>query len=301
MSSIKAPASFILLCAIWGSTWLVIKEGYGNLGPFNAASIRFFIAGFIMTSLVPLLGARWPRGKEWLLVFWVAATLFTIDYGLIYWGEESLDSGLTAVVFSVLPILTAIGAHLYLPAERLTARKLAGTCLATLGVAALFGDSLHLDSSLAIHLLALLVAAVFATLASLASKRHGHALHPAALNAPAMLIGAVLLAATSLAIGDGYRLPAAGATWGAIFYLAIAGSVVTFLIYFWLLKTWSATSLSFIAIFTPAIALLLGFLVRHERPSGWSALGMTLILAGVLLAVTKSRAVAATFSPARNH
>lgn len=285
--SIKAPASFVLLCAIWGSTWLVIKEGYGGLGPFNAASIRFLIAGTLTVPLVPIMGTRWPQKKEWLLVLWVGATLFTADYGLIYWGEQSLDSGITAVLFSVLPILTAVGAHLYLAAERLTARKLSGTLAAMLGVAALFGDSLRLNSSLAIPMLAILASAIFAALASLAIKKHGRALHPAALNAPSMLVGGVLLAGTSLAVGDGYRLPTAGATWGAIVYLAIVGSVVTFLIYFWLLKTWSATSASFIAVFTPAFALLLGFLVRHERPTGWSALGLVLVLAGVLLAVTK--------------
>ncbi|MGD0815878.1 MAG: EamA family transporter [Verrucomicrobiota bacterium] len=287
--SIKATASFVLLCAIWGSTWLVIKESYGGLGPFNAASIRFLIAGALTVPLVPLSGARWPQGKEWLLALWVGATLFTVEYGLIYWGEQWLDSGITAVTFSVLPILTAVGAHFYLPAERLTPRKLAGTLAAMLGVAALFGGTLRLDSSLAMPMLAILVSAVFAALASLATKKHGRALHPAALNAASMLVGGVLLAAASLAVGDGYRLPAAAATWAAIGYLAIAGSVVTFLIFFWLLKIWSATSLSFIAVFTPALALLLGFVLRHERPSGWSALGAALILGGVLLAVTNGQ------------
>jgi drug/metabolite transporter (DMT)-like permease len=298
--SIKALVSFILLCVIWGSTWLVIKEGYGGLGPFNSASIRFLIAGTLSVPLVPLVGARWPQKKEWLLALWVGATLFTADYGLIYWGEQSLDSGVTAVLFSVLPIVTAIGAHLYLPAERLNSRKLAGTLVAMLGVAALFGDSLRLNSSLAIPMLAILASAVFAVLASLAAKKHGSALHPAALNAPSMLVGGVLLAGTSLAVGDGYRLPTAGATWGAIAYLAVAGSVVSFLIYFWLLKKWSATSLSFIAIFTPALALFLGFLVRRERPTGWSALGVVFVLAGVLLALTRGGAATRNSTPARN-
>jgi drug/metabolite transporter (DMT)-like permease len=276
----------------------VIKEGYGGLGPFNAVSIRFLLAGMITVPLVPLLGARWPKGKEWLLVFWVGATLFTAGYGLIYWGEQSLDSGLTAVLFSVLPLLTALGAHVYLPAESLTVRKLAGTILAMLGVAALFSDSLRLDSSLTKSILAILLSAVFSSLSSLAIKKHGSALHPAALNAPSMLVGGVLLAVISLAVGDGYRLPAAGTTWAAIGYLAVAGSVVTFLIYFQLLKTWSATGASFIAIFTPVIALFLGFVVRHERPTRSGALGIVLILAGVLLAVTKSNGAAKALTPA---
>jgi drug/metabolite transporter (DMT)-like permease len=77
-------------------------------------------------------------------------------------------------------------------------------------------------------------------------------------------------------------------TWGAIAYLAIAGSVVTFPAYFALLRTWSVTSLSFISVFTPAIALFLGFALLDERPTLWTALGALLILAGVALALTKA-------------
>jgi len=285
--SIKAPVLFVLLLAIWGSTWLVVKEGYGGLGPFNAASIRFLIAGTLSALLVPIMGVRWPQKKEWRLVLWVGATLFAACFGLTYWGEQSLDSGVTAVLFSVVPILTAVGAHLYVPAEPLTARKLSGALAAMLGVAVLFGHSLRLNSSLAMPMLTILAGAIFAALGSLATKKHGCTLHPAALNGPSMLVGGVLLAGMSLAVGDGYRLPTAGATWGAIVYLAIAGSVVAFLIYFWLLKKWSATSASFVFLLTPALALLLGVLVRHEHPTGWSALGVVLILAGVLLAVSK--------------
>ena len=78
-------------------------------------------------------------------------------------------------------------------------------------------------------------------------------------------------------------------TWGAIAYLAIAGSVVTFLVYFSLLKTWSVTSLSFISVFTPAIALALGFVFLDERPTLWTAVGAGLILSGVVLALPKTR------------
>ena len=91
----------------------------------------------------------------------------------------------------------------------------------------------------------------------------------------------------SIASDDGFLLPRDTATWGAIGYLAVAGSVVTFLIYFSLLKTWSVTSLSFISVFTPAVALLLGFLFLDERLSTITAIGAAFILAGVTLALTE--------------
>ena len=283
-------ALYALLCVIWGSTWLVIKVGYGGLGPFNVAAVRFFLAGALLAPLVPLLGARWPAGRaEWSLVLFIGVVLFAADYGLIYWAEQSLESGLTAILFATLPLITIGVAHVALPGDRITPRKLAGTLLAFLGVIGLFADHLRLDVTKTGPMLAVIASAICAAFASVASKRYGTALHPAALNAPAMLVGAVALAAASLIAGDGFRLPADGATWGAVAYLAIAGSVVTFLIYFSLLKTWSVTSLSFISVFTPAIALFLGFVFLDERPTLWTAAGAALILAGVALALSRAR------------
>jgi drug/metabolite transporter (DMT)-like permease len=282
-------AMYALLCVIWGSTWLVIKVGYGGLGPFNVASLRFFIAGLVFVPLVRVFRARWPRGaSEWLLVVFVGLVLFWLDFGLIYWGEQFLDSGLTAILFATLPLITIVIAHLYLPGDRITPRKLVGTLLAFFGVVALFGDNVRIDPSKAVPMLGIVASAVCASAAGVAGKRHGSALHPTALNAPAMLVGAVALLATSVLANDGFRLPVDAPTWGAIAYLALAGSVVTFLAYFTLLKTWSVTSLSFISVFTPAIALLLGFVFLNERPTLLAGVGAVLILVGVITAVSKS-------------
>jgi drug/metabolite transporter (DMT)-like permease len=282
-------ALYALLCLIWGSTWLVIKIGYGGLGPFNVAALRFLVAGAVLAVVMPVLGARWPRARsEWLLILWVGVVLFAGDYGLIYWGEQFLDSGLTAILFATLPLITVAFAHIYVPGDRITPRKLAGTLLAFLGVVALFSESVRLDVSRLRPMAAIIIAAVFAAAAGVATKRHGSAMHAAALNAPAMLVGGVVLGAIALATGEGLRLPADANTWAAIAYLAIAGSVIAFLVYFSLLKTWSVTSLSFISVFMPVIALALGFVFLDERPTLWTAVGAVLILAGVALALTTS-------------
>ena len=286
-------ALYTLLCVIWGSTWLVIKVGYGGLGPFNVAAIRFFIAGVLCAAIVPLVGARWPRGRtEWLLAVFVGVVLFGADYGLIYWSEQFIDSGLTAILFATLPLITILVAHVYLPGEPITSRKLAGTLLAFLGAVALFGDQTRLDSEQAIPMAAIVVAAFCAAVAGVATKRHGSALHPASLNAAAMLVGAAALTAASMGTGDGLQVPHDAQTVAAIGYLAVAGSVVSFLAYFSLLKTWSVTSLSFISVFTPAIALVLGFVFLDERPTPLTAAGGALVLAGVTLALTKGRQAA---------
>jgi drug/metabolite transporter (DMT)-like permease len=282
-------ALYVLLCVIWGSTWLVIKIGYGDLGPFNVAALRFVVAGMVLAVIIPLLRARWPRSRnEWLLIIWVGIVLFGADYGLIYWGEQFLDSGLTAILFATLPLITVALAHLYVPGDHITPRKLGGTLVAFLGVVALFGENLQFDLTRLGPMAAIIVAAVCAAGAGVASKRYGSGLHAAALNAPAMLVGGIVLAIAAIGSGEELRVPTDATTWAAIVYLAIAGSVVTFLIYFSLLKTWTVTSLSFISVFTPVIALALGFVFLDERPTLWTAMGAVLILTGVALALTRS-------------
>jgi drug/metabolite transporter (DMT)-like permease len=280
-------ALYVMLCLIWGSTWLVIKVGYGGLGPFNVAALRFLIASIVLAPIVPLFRASWPSTRtEWTLVVWVGLVLFAADYGLIYWGEQFLDSGLTSILFALLPLVTIGFAHLYVPGDRISGRKLAGSVVAFGGIVALFGDRVRLDPAGLGPMLAIVTSTVCAAAAGVATKRHGGNLHPASLNAPAMLIGAAALGAASLAAGDGLALPLDAPTWSAIVYLAIAGSVITFLGYFTLLKSWSVTSLSFISVFTPAIALFLGFVFLDERPTISSGAGAAMILGGVALALS---------------
>ena len=283
-------ALYALLCFIWGSTWLVIKIGYGGLGPFNVAAIRFFVAGVLCAAIVPLVGARWPRGRiEWLLAVFVGVVLFGADYGLIYWSEQFIDSGLTAILFATLPLITILVAQLYLPGEPITMRKLwrnaarVSRCGGALrrphpsrpGTGDPDGGDRR-RGSLCRHCQRCDQAARFGAAPGVA-QRAGHARGRGGADG-------------GVDRDRGWSaLPHDVPTMAAIGYLAVAGSVVSFLAYFSLLKTWSVTSLSFISVFTPAIALVLGFVFLDERPTPLTAVGGALVLAGVTLALTKGR------------
>jgi len=180
-------------------------------------------------------------------------------------------------------------ARAYLPGDRITTGKLASSLLALVGTVALFADRLQLDSGAVGPMLGVLGATLCAAVASVVSKRDAHDIPSATLNATSMLIGAALLLAVSVATGDGIRLPADAGTWAAVGYLSLVGSVLAFLIYFALLKTWSVMSLSFISVFTPVIALLLGFVFLHEPLTLWKVGGAALILVAVVLANRQPR------------
>lgn len=277
-------ARYALLCVIWGSTWMVIKVGYGGLGPFNVAGLRFVVAGVLMAVVAQATRARWPRGRpEWTAVMVVGLLMFAGDYGLIYWAEQYIASGLTAVLFATLPLMTLFIARAYIPGERITTGKLGSSVLALVGTVALFADQLRVDSAAIRPMLAVLGATLCAAVASVVSKRDAHDIPSATLTATSMLVGAAVLLLAALAHGEGLRVPADAGTWAAVAYLSLVGSVLAFLIYFSLLKTWSVMSLSFISVFTPVIALLLGFVFLHEPLTLWRVAGTLLILVAVLL------------------
>src|SRR5689334_20404187 len=169
--------------------------------------------------------------------------MFAGDYGFIYWAEQSIESGLTAVLFATLPLMTLAVGRVYLPGERVTTKKLASSVLAVVGTIALFADRLRFDAAALRGMLAVLAAVLCAAIASVVSKRDAHDIPSATLNATSMLAGAAILLAVSLATGDGIRLPADAGTWAAVAYLSLVGSVLAFLIYFSLMKTWSVMSL----------------------------------------------------------
>ena len=277
-------ARYALLCVIWGSTWMVIKIGYGDLGPFNVAGLRFLVAGALMAAVARATRARWPRGRlEWTAVMVVGLLMFAGDYGLIYWAEQYIASGLTAVLFATLPLMTLFVARAYIPGERITTGKLGSSVLALVGTVALFADQLRVDTEAIRPMLAVLGATLCAAVASVVSKRDAHDIPSATLNATSMLVGAAVLLLAALAHGEGLRVPTDAGTWAAVAYLALVGSVLAFLIYFSLLKTWSVMSLSFISVFTPVIALLLGFAFLGEPLTLWRAAGTLLILVAVLV------------------
>ena len=277
-------ARYALLCLIWGSTWMVIKIGYGDLGPFNVAGLRFVVAGALMAAVAQATRARWPRGRpEWTAVMVVGLLMFAGDYGLIYWAEQYIASGLTAVLFATLPLMTLFIARAYIPGERVTTGKLGSSVLALVGTVALFADQLRVDTEAIRPMLAVLGATLCAAVASVVSKRDAHDIPSATLNATSMLVGAAVLLLVALARGEGFRVPTDAGTWAAVAYLSLVGSVLAFLIYFSLLKSWSVMSLSFISVFTPVIALLLGFAFLHEPLTVWRVAGTLLILVAVLL------------------
>lgn len=283
-------SAFAMLCVIWGSTWLAIRIGLNGAPPFLGASLRFVLASLTLGLLALAFRSAWPANRtEWGLVGFVGVVLFTIDYGLIYWGENNgVESGLSAILFATFVLQTALLANAFLREERLTIQKLAGIVLGFSGIVLIFRGQIGtagLDK--AFPMLAIVLSATCAAAATIALKRWGHGTDPVTFNAAAMAVGALGLTAVSLVAAEPWQVPSWPEGIGAILYLALAGSVITFVTWQWLLKTSEATSLSFVALITPITAVLLGATVGRETFDLIDLAGAAIVLGGIYVYISR--------------
>jgi len=282
-----------MLCLIWGSTWLAIKIGLEGAPPFLAASLRFLLASATLFGAVIVTRSALPRTRvEWGLVAFVGIVLFTTDYGLIYWGQNNgVESGLSAILFATMPLQTALVAHGLLSEERLTLQKIAGIVIGFAGLLVVFRGQLALAGpSEFLPMLAVVAAASCGAVTTVAMKRWGHDTNPFSFNAFAMGVGGTALAGLSLGASETWAVPSWPQGIVAILYLALAGSVVTFVTFLWLLKTTQATAMSYIALIIPIVAVFLGVSVGSEVLDPLAIVGAAMTLFGIYVSVSKRAA-----------
>ena len=283
---------WLFLSLVWGSTWLFIMLGLEDLPPFSFAAIRFLIA------LVPLwliLGARrlpLPRSRrEWAMIGLTGVLLFTVDYGLIFWGERHLTSGLTAVLFSTVPLFGLLFAHATLASERLTPRKLLGVLLGIAGVVVIFAHQLHQEDPLApVAAIAITVAAASAALSNTLVKAHLVHLDPLVVTAGQMALGVVPLLALGLATeGNPAEFdwtPLAALSLG---YLAMVGSTLSFLLFYRLVRLVEVTKVQLLILIKTLVAVALGWIVLGESVGLRGFLGVGTVLGGLVLCFSAPR------------
>ena len=286
----KARAVFLLLCLIWGSTWLFIKLGLRDLPPLSFAATRFLLATLILSAIVAARRASLPHGRaEWALIAKTGVLAFALNYGLLFWGEQHISSGLAALIQATIPVFGMLLAHPYLPGERLNARRLSGALLGVVGVGVIFSSQLGAEGGMAVWgSAAVLAGAVFVAYANVLVKARGARLEPSVLAAGQMACGLVPLAAAGLLFeGNPLNLRWTGLAVLCLLYLTLVGSVAAFLLFYWLVRHVDVTKTMLIALVTPLAAVLLGVLALGEEVTWRTVAGGALIMSGIGLVVLR--------------
>lgn len=276
------------LCLIWGSTWLAIKVGLQDLPPITFAGIRFAIAGVLLVGIIAVMRLRLPATPaDWRLLAWTGFLNITANYALVFWGEQYLASGLAALLNATIPLFGLPLAHRYVAGERLTPAKIAGVLLGVAGVAVVCSAELGGNGAHAFWAsIAIIVASLAGAQGSVLVKARGGHIEPAMLAGVQMVTGCLpLLAVGILFEGNPLRYHWTMRAVLALAYLAVVGSVVAFLVYYWLIRHTEVTRVLLIPLVTPLIAVLLGVGLLGESIGWGTALGGSAILSGVGLVV----------------
>ncbi|HKV37065.1 MAG TPA: EamA family transporter [Pyrinomonadaceae bacterium] len=280
----KARLVWLILCVIWGSTWLFIKLGLENLPPITFAGIRFVIACLILFLLIRVRGISLPANRrDWGLLALTGVLSFSLNYGLVFWGEQYISSGLAAVLQATLPAFGLVIAHVHLPSERMTWSKIFGVVLGFAGVAVVFSNQLAIAGGKALAgCVALVLSALFAAYSNVLVKAHGRKLEPAILAGGQMFFGLIPLLLIGIPLeGNPFRFHWTPMAVMALLYLAVVGSVIAFLLYYWLVLNMDVTKTMLISLVTPVVAVVLGMVVLGEDLSWRTVAGGIMIMVGV--------------------
>lgn len=281
------------LCLIWGTTWIAIKIGLDDLPPITFATVRFLLATVILYFVLRIQKIPLPKtSREWRLLFLTGTLQFAINYSLVFWAEQHITSGLASVLQANISVFGLVFAWIYLPTERITARKIIAVCLGVAGVAVIFIDQLRVQSVAALlGSIGVVVSAYAAAQSSILVKAKGGSMHPAAMLFGQMLCGLPPLIAYSLIVeGNPFAIHWTGKAVATVIYLTILGTIAAFWLFYWLLSKVESTIPMMISVVTPLIAVLVGWIVLDETLPAQTAVGGALIMSSIALIVFGSRA-----------
>jgi drug/metabolite transporter (DMT)-like permease len=300
----KTLLAFAIIYVVWGSTFLAIRIGVREVPPLLLAGMRFFAAGIVLYGWMRATGTASPTRGEWVSTTLLAVLIFLVDYGLVFWAEQRVPSGITAVMLATIPVFTALAEILILRTQRLTLRLGIALVVGLAGVAVLvsrsvsFGDA-PIESSGA---LALVVGAISWSLASVLSRKLSLPQSRVMSSGAQMLVGGVLLILASAMFGEfrGFHAQDVSArAWLALLYLIVAGSIVAFTAYVWLIHHESPTKVGTYAYVNPVIAVVLGYFLGGEALGARTILGTFLVLVSVVVITTTPKKEAKIEVPIR--
>lgn len=283
--------AFSIIYFVWGSTFLAIRVGVHEVPPFLFAAMRFFIAGLVLYGWTIAHGERSPSARQWLSAFFLALLIFVFDYGLLFWAEQRVPSGLAAVMMATIPVFMALSEIVFLRTQTLTVRLALALLIGIGGVAVLMSRSLNLggapiDRAGAV---ALIIAAINWSISSVLTRMLPLPSSKVMSSGAQMLLGGLLLALAAATLGEFHNFhpsTISRGAWLALLYLIVPGSIIGFTAYVWLIHHESPTKVGTYAYVNPVVAVLVGYFLGGETLGLRTILGTLFVLVSVVLITT---------------
>jgi drug/metabolite transporter (DMT)-like permease len=290
-ASWKILLAFAIIYFVWGSTYLAIRVGVREFPPFLMAGLRFTTAGALMWGWMRMTGVPSPRWVEWRGATFLGFLMFLIDYACLFWAEQRVPSGIAAVILALIPVFITLFEIIFFRRYLLTVRLAVGLAIGILGVGVLMNpraslDEMPLDRRGAI---ALLVACCGWSIGTIITRQVKLPASKPMSAAAQMLSGGVQLILLSVCAGEltGFHAQSVSITaWLSLLYLIVAGSIIAFTAYVWLLYYEPPTKVGTYAYVNPVVAVVLGAAFGGEVIGHRTVVGTALILISVIAITT---------------
>jgi drug/metabolite transporter (DMT)-like permease len=290
-SAWKVLLAFAIIYFVWGSTFLAIRVGVHEVPPLLLAGMRFFVAGIVLYAWMRARGTPSPTLREWGAASFLATLIFVFDYGLLFWAETRVPSGVAAVMMATIPVFMAMAEIVFLRTQRLTLRLAFALLLGMVGVAVLVGHSTALSGAPVdtIGAGALIIGAVCWSAAASISRKMPLPASKVMSSGAQMLAGGILLTLAAALVGEfrGFHVQQVSrGAWFALAYLIVAGSIIGFTAYVWLIHHESPTKVGTYAYVNPVVAVLVGYFLGGEAIGPRTIVGTLLVLVSVVVITT---------------
>jgi drug/metabolite transporter (DMT)-like permease len=286
--------AYAAIYVLWGASFLAIRELVVVTPPFFAAAFRFLCAGAILYGYSCWRGMPQPDRRQLMSTALLGLIMFAGDYGTLFWAEKEVPSGLAAVIAATIPVWILLAEWWFAGSERPTAKALAGIVLGIAGVILLMIPAGLRNTGFSVSALVLLLGCFFWSGGTVAS-RHLHLPRQLSMSSGLQMTwGGGFLLLLSAASGEFGKLPGLVQRWNwqlafAMAYLIVLASIIAFSAYVWLIARDPTTRVASYAYVNPLIALLLGALLAHERPTPLQYAGAALVVAGVASTIAGKR------------
>jgi drug/metabolite transporter (DMT)-like permease len=291
----KTLLAFGIIYFVWGSTFLAIRVGVREVPPLILAAMRFFVAGIVLYGWMIARGERSPSGREWRSATLLGLVIFVLDYGLLFWAEQRVPSGIAAVMLALIPAFMALSEIIFLRTQTLTVRLVVALLIGIGGVAVLMSRSLNLGGAPIdkTGAASLIFASMSWSVASALTRKLTLPKSKVMSSGAQMLAGGVLLAVTAAVLGefrDFHPWNVSREVWFSLLYLIVAGSIVGFTAYVWLIHHESPTKVGTYAYVNPIVAVLVGYFLGDEGLSSRTIVGtMFVLISVVVITITRAK------------
>ena len=287
----KTLLAFSIIYFVWGSTFLGIRVGVREVPPLILAAMRFSVAGLALFGWVLARGERTPSLREWRSASILGMIIFLFDYGLLFWAEQRVPSGIAAVMLATIPVFMALSEIIFLRTQRLTVRLALALLIGIGGVGVLMSHSLNVGGAPIdkVGAMALIFASISWSIASVLARKLPLPDSKVMSSGAQMLAGGILLAIVAGALGEFRNFHPSAVSrgaWLALLYLIVAGSIIGFTAYVWLIHHESPTKVGTYAYVNPIVAVLVGYFLGGEALSTRTILGTLLVLISVVVITT---------------